>query len=1172
MTGGFNVGDTDRDRVLDPGEIWIFRATTPALGGLQTNTGRATGTDRVSGAMLTATDPANYTGFPGTGTTPVVTIVKSVNPVNAASPTVAEDANDWRTPVLVAAGATATWKYAVRSTVDLATVVVTDDNGTPDNPTDDFAPVFVSGDNNKNGILDKNETWIYQAARTAPTGLYRNVARVTGVANGTTFADDDPATVFGWVVNVDVQKATNAVDPRNPSATEDGDTAPGLLVPVGTPIVWTYLVTNSGNIGVSVGLKDDFGTQGVTADDFSPRYVSGDTNGNGKVDPGERWLYTSVNVVTYAAHAGQYVNAVTLTTTAPDGTTLTVRERSFHFGTLTSLELVKSVAPLDPSAPTPYEDADLAPGVILTVGTEIRFGYLLRNAGNFPLEVVGIQDDGGVAGTVAFAPDPVNGPDGFNVGDLDKNGLLDPGESWRFESPLTHTVTLGQYTNTATAFAVFHGVTPAVEVTASDVANVYGVPVSPSISIKKAVNGQPADSPADAVYVPTGAVVTWTYVVTNGTTGTATPVAIANVVVTDDAGTQDVTSDDFHPTPTGGDTNGNGLLDPGETWTYEHHAALTPGLHGNVARVDGTADGVIVRDDDLAYAFAVAPKVTTAKAVNALNPLAPTSLEDAGPGSPTPELFATGTVVFTYLVRNTGNVPLSLDKTQGIVDDHGTPGAAGDDFSPVYVSGDIDGDGLLDLGETWLFQSPTFTAQPGGYVNTAVVTATEPKTGQSVSATDTARYFGRTGAEGLTPGFWKTNVDTKRAVAWPRLSDGSLVFDPLQPISSLFAGLPASLANLSLAAGLGLGGGGIEALLRHAIAAVLNATHPYVAYPLSAAEVVKLTNDAIASGDPATITALKDRLESYNRLESDLDANGNIPPPKLSVTGGSVKEGNAGTSTVLVTIALSGPALGPVSVRWTTANGTATAGSDYTATTGTAAFTRGESVKTVPVTIIGDTVNEPNETFTMQLSNAVGAAIATATATVTITNDDGPGALAAPAPDAAALQALGGTTADSPASATAPVADTTLPQLFVDDVTVTATDATSATAPAPAPLSTVTQPATVTSSDRPPSPREHADDARSVSFLVLRQGAGTRTRSYTPPERTRSIMKTPRSRSAAICSRLSTRAGSSPRRCGVHGPAQVVGRRNSLEVDSTRPVRHRQEPIARQTGRPVTTT
>jgi hypothetical protein len=145
--------------------------------------------------------------------------------------------------------------------------------------------------------------------------------------------------------------------------------------------------------------------------------------------------------------------------------------------------------------------------------------------------------------------------------------------------------------------------------------------------------------------------------------------------------------------------------------------------------------------------------------------------------------------VFTYLVRNTGNIRVQFDKVAGIVDDHGTPSAPGDDFSPVYVSGDVNGDGWLDLGETWMFGSLTFVIQAGGYGNTAIATALEPRSSQTVRATDTARYAGRTGAEGNTPGFWKTNVDTKDAIAWPKTSAGP-IFDPLQPASTLFTGLP----------------------------------------------------------------------------------------------------------------------------------------------------------------------------------------------------------------------------------------------------------------------------------------------------------------------------------------------------------------------------------------------
>ena len=104
-------------------------------------------------------------------------------------------------------------------------------------------------------------------------------------------------------------------------------------------------------------------------------------------------------------------------------------------------------------------------------------------------------------------------------------------------------------------------------------------------------------------------------------------------------------------------------------------------------------------------------------------------------------------------------------------------------------------------------------------------------------------------------------MDTEGAVAWPRTSDGTLVFDPTQPTSTLFRGLSGTYANRTLAATIGLNGDGLNTLLRHAVAAVLNAVHPHVAYPLTAAQVIALVNDAIASGNNATIKHLANRLE-----------------------------------------------------------------------------------------------------------------------------------------------------------------------------------------------------------------------------------------------------------------------------------------------------------------------
>ncbi|MDO8973127.1 Calx-beta domain-containing protein [Reyranella sp.] len=108
----------------------------------------------------------------------------------------------------------------------------------------------------------------------------------------------------------------------------------------------------------------------------------------------------------------------------------------------------------------------------------------------------------------------------------------------------------------------------------------------------------------------------------------------------------------------------------------------------------------------------------------------------------------------------------------------------------------------------------------------------------------------------------------------------------------------------------------------------------------------------------------------------------------FSVGDASLTEGNSGTSTVLVTITLSAPAAGPVTVNYTTQDGTALAGVDYVATGGTLTFAAGETSKTIEVTINGDTQFEGNETFRVLLSSPNGSALVDSSATVSINNDD----------------------------------------------------------------------------------------------------------------------------------------------------------------------------------------
>ena len=90
----------------------------------------------------------------------------------------------------------------------------------------------------------------------------------------------------------------------------------------------------------------------------------------------------------------------------------------------------------------------------------------------------------------------------------------------------------------------------------------------------------------------------------------------------------------------------------------------------------------------------------------------------------------------------------------------------------------------------------------------------------------------------------------------------------------------------------------------------------------------------------------------------------------LSINDVTLDEGNSGSKNATFTVALS-VALGQaVTVNYATANGTATAGSDYTTASGTLTFAAGETTKTLAVGVIGDTAIENDETFTVTLSGA----------------------------------------------------------------------------------------------------------------------------------------------------------------------------------------------------------
>ncbi|MFZ1575444.1 MAG: Calx-beta domain-containing protein [Chromatiaceae bacterium] len=112
--------------------------------------------------------------------------------------------------------------------------------------------------------------------------------------------------------------------------------------------------------------------------------------------------------------------------------------------------------------------------------------------------------------------------------------------------------------------------------------------------------------------------------------------------------------------------------------------------------------------------------------------------------------------------------------------------------------------------------------------------------------------------------------------------------------------------------------------------------------------------------------------------------------PTLSLANVSQAEGNSGTSVMTFTATLSAAApTGGVTFSFATANGTATAGSDYVAASGSRTIAAGATTATVPVTINGDTAVEADETLTVGITGATNTSNTTASATGTITNDDG---------------------------------------------------------------------------------------------------------------------------------------------------------------------------------------
>jgi len=138
----------------------------------------------------------------------------------------------------------------------------------------------------------------------------------------------------------------------------------------------------------------------------------------------------------------------------------------------------------------------------------------------------------------------------------------------------------------------------------------------------------------------------------------------------------------------------------------------------------------------------------------------------------------------------------------------------------------------------------------------------------TISGRVTTRAF-----EGCSPGFWKQE---KHFPSWP---EG---FEPEAPFIDVFG--ESIDPDLTLLEALELGGGQEKALSRHAVAALLNAAHPDVDFPMSTNEVIQRFQVAFGSGDPELIEGTTAEFEGLNEAGCRLPLATPTPTPSASPT------------------------------------------------------------------------------------------------------------------------------------------------------------------------------------------------------------------------------------------------------------------------------------------------
>uniref|UniRef100_UPI003561BE26 DUF7467 domain-containing protein n=1 Tax=Stieleria sp. TaxID=2795976 RepID=UPI003561BE26 len=398
----------------------------------------------------------------------------------------------------------------------------------------------------------------------------------------------------------------------------------------------------------------------------------------------------------------------------------------FEFGGI----MLTTDAPFDPN--NIGLNADLPTGPVAQLGDKATWTYVVSNPGNVPLSIVSIFDDNETndqipgLGSDDFAPVPVEKANGFNFGDVNNDGWLDPNETWYYQA-MEIVTEPGQHKNTAKVTAEDAAGTMVMD---SDMSNHI---VNPLV-FEKYVSVPTPPSSEDQCDV-NGKVVTLSFEYTPGTvvlTGQDSSKATATGTPDDDGESYIVVGggDLFEGTvaegavfDVGGSFGSNTVFE-----IFDDFAAFQAGdAPLQILEYHTSCSQPIQLGDTVGSIILVGYEGESGSASQS------TGLGDPADSPTGPSVVVGDEVVFYYEVANVGNVGLTNVE---VTDDQG--------LLPILEEGDVNNNNVLDPGEVWIYSASIIASSPGQQMNLGTVTANsvDDLTGEAeLTASDLAHHY-----------------------------------------------------------------------------------------------------------------------------------------------------------------------------------------------------------------------------------------------------------------------------------------------------------------------------------------------------------------------------------------------------------------------------------------------